>query len=370
MVQSSLSCQELRALYMRSYEDNKEALDKRMTEGIERNRKGDCLLTVLHESGHPIPNTQVQITQIGHDFKYGANIFMLDEFESSENNAKYRALFKDYFNLATVPFYWDALEPEEGQLRFAEDSKKIYRRPAPDLCIKYCEENGILPKLHCLFYDKFSPKWAYPLSQEELENKLETRIRQIAQRYRGKLYEFEVVNELLCFWDEKTALFRRKDLVKWAFDLARKYLPEETLVINETFPIHNLATQKYRNSYYQLVENALLKGAPIDKVGIQNHLFTGVCAHTDKEYDDSIKKGVWMNDMGAVLGGLDILHYCRIPTGLCISVHQRALGKYECAGGTYRRQCHRCAGKYSKSLRNVCLQHRQPPRLCRPYLRR
>ena len=49
-------------------------------------------------------------------------------------------IFKEYFNLATVPFYWNSLEPQENKPRFEKDSEKIYRRPAPDLCLEYCEE--------------------------------------------------------------------------------------------------------------------------------------------------------------------------------------------------------------------------------------
>ncbi|MFQ8951870.1 MAG: hypothetical protein ACLR56_01910 [Oscillospiraceae bacterium] len=30
---------------------------------------------------------------------------------------------------------------------------------SPELCTEYCEENGIMPKLHCLVYDKFIPEW-------------------------------------------------------------------------------------------------------------------------------------------------------------------------------------------------------------------
>lgn len=63
---------------------------------------------------------------------------MLDEFETEEKNRAYREVFKDTFNLATVPFYWSDLEPERGKPRYTADSPKIYRRPATDLCVDYC----------------------------------------------------------------------------------------------------------------------------------------------------------------------------------------------------------------------------------------
>ena len=35
-----------------------------------------------------------------------------------EKNEKYKKHFADLFNMATLPFYWDALEPCEGEPRF------------------------------------------------------------------------------------------------------------------------------------------------------------------------------------------------------------------------------------------------------------
>ncbi len=313
MVRSSMTCGEIRELYMKAYNEHKDEVDKITSEGIEKNRKGDCGIKIIDKDGNPVTGVNVKINQKKHDFKYGANIFMLDEFEDEENNIKYREFFKNYFNLATVPFYWDALEPEENHPRFAKDSKKIYRRPAPDLCVEYCEENDIQPKLHCLLYDKFTPEWLQKLPLEEAEKKYEKRVKEIAEHYKGKLYEFEVINEMLCPWNERTKLFYRDNVSEWAFEIAKKYLPDETLVINETFPVTNLAHEKTRFSYYMFIENLLMKGVPIDKIGIQNHLFTGVAAHTVEEYDTSVKDGVGMNNPMDYLNGLDVLAKFQLP---------------------------------------------------------
>ena len=125
--------------------------------GIELNRKGSAHINI---KGENLPeNITVEVEQKNHEFKFGANIFMLDEFECEEKNRIYREKFAELFDLATVPFYWSDLEPEEGKPRFAKDSPKIYRRPAPDLCVEYCKEKGIEPKCHCLNYDAWLPNW-------------------------------------------------------------------------------------------------------------------------------------------------------------------------------------------------------------------
>jgi len=317
---------EKRKLYMEAYEKDKAEIDKKISEGIEKYRKGYCKVRFVDKDNNPVSGKKVKLTQQTHDFKYGANIFMLDEFESDADNVEYRRFFKEYFNLATVPFYWNCLEPEEGKTRYEKNSKKIYRRPSPDLCMDYCQENGITPKLHCLVYDKFTPKWLQELPLEKVKKKYEERFRQIAERYKGKMYEFEVINELLCEsgWGLKTKLSNTRDIIEWSFNLADKYFPNEVLVINEANPIPGLSRDDYRNSYFMMIENSLQKGTKIDKIGLQNHMFTGATARNEEQYENSVRnfdrnfcnpKSIWKGlDVIAELGRPLELTEVTIPT--------------------------------------------------------
>ena len=132
-----------------------EFLNEKVTNGIETYRKCDGKITVVDKDGNPVPNAKVKLVQRSHEFRFGANLFMLDELETEEKNEKYKKYFTDVFNMATLPFYWDTLEPERANPRYAKDSRKVYRRPAPDLCIEFCEKNGIEPREHALAYDHF-----------------------------------------------------------------------------------------------------------------------------------------------------------------------------------------------------------------------
>ena len=310
-----MTAQEKRELYMKAYNEHKDEVDSRIADGIEKNRKGWCKVRLTDENGKPVAGKKIKLTQKTHDFKYGANIFMLDEFQDDADNAEYRRFFKEYFNLATVPFYWDGLEPVEGKPRYDKDSEKVYRRPAPELCMEYCEENGITPKLHCLVYDKFVPDWLVKLPLHEVKKKYEERFRQISERFSGRMYEFEVINEQLyaANWDHKTKLSDERDVIEWSFNTARKYFPNETLVINEGNPMQEIAHAEYRQPYFMLIENALLKGAPIDKIGLQNHLFTGASAHTEEEYDKSLRQGVPMNNPMTYFKCLDAISKLGLP---------------------------------------------------------
>ena len=285
-----ISAKELREIWLKPINDNPE-LQKRISEGIEQNRKGNFKLCITDDKGEPLKNVTVKVNQKSHEFKFGAHIFMLDEFEKAEDNAKFREMFKEYFNLATVPFYWDMLEPEQNKPRYDKDSPKVYRRPAPDLCMQYCEESGIDAKLHCLVYDKFTPDWLPKDNMVEMERFYEKRFKEISDRYAGKMVEFEVINETLLsyLWSTNSVITSKKDLNEWAFSLARKYFPNDTLVINEGGMGEDIANISVWSAYYLEIENALLKGLPIDKIGIQHHIFTGVTSKTKEEYEDNIK---------------------------------------------------------------------------------
>jgi GH35 family endo-1,4-beta-xylanase len=197
---------------------------------------------------------------------------MLDELESEEKNEKYKKYFSDIFNMATLPFYWDALEPERGKPRYAKDSPKIYRRPSPDLCIEFCKKHGIEPREHALAYDSFFPQWLYDASVEEVKQELERRCAEISERYADKIPTIEVVNEME--WENgKTSFYNEPDYIEWCFKTAEKYFPNNQLGINEHTGLSWGDRCRATDKYYAYIEDNMLKGARIDAIGMQYHLF-------------------------------------------------------------------------------------------------
>ncbi len=259
---------------LKPFEAKKDFMNDRIASGIEANRKGFAFLDLVDEKGGPVREAEVKITQKTHDFKYGANLFMLDEIPDKAKNEKYKKYFAETFNIATLPFYWDTLEPEQGKPRFAKDSPKIYRRPAPDLCLEYCEANGIEPKAHCLNYASLMPQWAKGSVTWEKQC-LEKRFRELAERYAARIPMWEVTNETYWGYKRLSTLYSQPDFVEWSFALAENYFPANKLVINEA---HSRIWGDgffygTRSPYYMQIERALLKGARIDAVGMQYHMF-------------------------------------------------------------------------------------------------
>ena len=254
------------------FEEQKDFLNDKIKHGIETYRKGDATLTFTDENGNPVSNARVKIKQKTHEFKFGANLFMIDELESDEKNEAYKKYFAEVFNMATLPFYWDPLEPERGKPRYAKDSPKIYRRPAPDLCIEFCEKHGIEPREHALAYEAFFPKWLYDADVDEIKRELERRYAEIAERYADKIPTIEVTNEME-WMNGKTRFYDEPDFVEWCFRLAEKYFPKNELAINEHTGLCWEDRCRTTDKYYAYIEAALLKGVRIDAIGMQYHLF-------------------------------------------------------------------------------------------------
>lgn len=148
-----------------------EDVQRKIDEDIERHRKADAMVTV---PGATESNT-ISVEQIGHDFVFGANIFNFDQLGTSERNRRYKALFGDLFNSATVAFYWGPFEQQPNRPRFTGEywdtesfwntveNPKVqphWRRPASDPVITYLEDEGIRIHGHPMIWG--SRRWQHP----------------------------------------------------------------------------------------------------------------------------------------------------------------------------------------------------------------
>lgn len=260
---------------LRYFEENRDYVDYRVKTGVELYRKGNAKLNIVDKDGNPIKGAKIVVKQTKHEFKHGANIFMLDEFENDEKSKIYREEFKNIFNLATVPFYWSDLEPEQGKPRYTPDSPKIYRRPATDLCVDYCLENGIEPKCHCLNYDNFTPEWQKVADVPTQKAQLEKRFRELAERYAKVIPSWEVTNETLQgHLAPRTKFYFEDDHLSWSYRMADRYFPLNRLIIND-YDVWDVAFLHDRSKYYMQIERLLKLDhiSHLDSIGMQFHSF-------------------------------------------------------------------------------------------------
>lgn len=247
------------------------AVNERIARNIEQNRKGNAVIEVIDAAGKPLSGAKVEISQTGHEFLFGCNAFVLGQLPTPEANQRYEEAFLKLFNFATVPLYWEGTEPERGELRYAEGSRDMWRRPPADRFLPWAAKNGVTLKGHPLLWHAYNPAWL-PKDPIELRGLYQKRFKEIASRYAGKIGIFDVVNESLVCRKDYPLFSEDRDYVRWAFSEAAPLFPETTtLMINEVTAYNIPAAET--NAYLAQVKKLLADGAKVRGIGLQYHYF-------------------------------------------------------------------------------------------------
>ena len=104
-------------------------IEFRIKTGTEMYRKGFGRIELRNADGSLVKRASIKLKQASHEYLFGCNAFMLNQFPEEEQNRHYEEVFANLFNEAVVPFYWSDLEVEDGHPRFASGSTPVYRRP-------------------------------------------------------------------------------------------------------------------------------------------------------------------------------------------------------------------------------------------------
>lgn len=245
------------------------ALVKRVADNIEKYRKGDLQLEFVDAAGKPLAGAQIKASQTGHEFLFGCNAFVLGQMKEQEE--RYETAFVKLFNFATVPFYWEGTEPEQGELRYHEPARDIWRRPPPDRFLAFAAKYGITLKGHPLLWHAYNPPWL-PKDAEPLRALYQKRFKEISSQFGDKIGIWDVVNEsLVCKTNYPLYSFDRA-YVEWAFKQAVPLFPAtNTMMINEVTSYNFPAPEK--NAYLAQVKKLLAAGAPVRGIGLQYHYF-------------------------------------------------------------------------------------------------
>jgi len=223
-----------------------ERILKKAAQAIEKNRKRDASIRVLDSRGKPVANAPIGVEQLSHDFLFGCNIYMFDQFKTPRENQLYKRRFKSLLNYATVGFYWRWYEPEQGKPNYAYT----------DRVVSWCTRNAIRLKGHPLLWDHEAgrPTWAGGQPPEDVQRK---RVTEILKRFAGKIEFWEVVNE---------AAHCRAVQIDRPYHWALQADPKAYLIVNDFEVMANGYPP-----FLQMLREAIHNGVPFDGIGIQAH---------------------------------------------------------------------------------------------------
>ena len=269
------------------------AVNAGIDERIERCRKADATVDGLPAGA------EIRIEQVSHDFQFSSHIFNFDQLGRDDWNAQYRATFTNLWNAATVSFYWDRMEVKEGEIRYAEGPRDTaefwksvkdesakekwekyaeYRRPAPDPVLDFLDANGVSAHGHLMIYPALPPVWATNgVDKAGLAGRFERRIRQLGEHYGARLDQWDVVNESVdrsCSmagpYHDKVVWGRPNILVPDDYTFRCHKWAEAAFPASVKFEMND----SWRPIYPPFVRSIIDRGAKVDVVGLQMHIFS------------------------------------------------------------------------------------------------
>ena len=181
--------------------------------------------------------------------------------------------------------YWNQVTPENagkwGSVGVTSDTSQ-WNWTGLDAAYNFAKTNHLVYKHHCLVWGAQQPAWISSLDSATQAGYIETWFKMVGQRY-PNLDQVDVVNEPLPGHNPPDGTNGRANYIKalggpgatgwdWvirAFTLARQYLPNTKLLLNDFGIINdNGAT----TSYLQII-NLLKDRGLIDGIGVQGHRF-------------------------------------------------------------------------------------------------
>ncbi|MEP3655677.1 MAG: endo-1,4-beta-xylanase [Litorimonas sp.] len=179
-------------------------------------------------------------------------------------------ILKDQFNSITAEYQMkpDIIAPSEG----------VFDWSVPDALVQFAEDNGMVVRGHALLWHLSTPDYFLQGTPAEVRARLENYVTEVVTRYKGRVFAWDVVNEVITDDDSATDPYRRSnwwdasggnaDYIDWAFNAARAADPECLLFINE----YSTRFSGKRGRYIEVIRDLVNRGVPIDGVGHQMHL--------------------------------------------------------------------------------------------------
>jgi endo-1,4-beta-xylanase len=161
------------------------------------------------------------------------------------------------------------IHPEENRYNWA----------VADSILNFAQRHGLKVRGHALCWHEQTPRWLFKdangdtVSKEVLLNRLKEHITTVVNRYKGKIYAWDVVNEAVD--DNSSRLLRNslwyqicgEDFIIKAFEYAHAADPNAILFYND----YNTERPEKRERIYQLLKKLVDAKVPVHGVGLQAH---------------------------------------------------------------------------------------------------
>ena len=226
-----------------------------LNESIDKNRKGTLVIEAA-------PGTVVTVEQQRHEFWFGAALASqaFGRGMRPADRETYLKVFLTNFNAAVTEnaLKWHSMEPHQGTVDYQ----------TVDSILSWTDEHRIPLRGHNIFWGipNRVQDWLKSMSNDELNQALEHRAKDIGRRYRGRFAEYDLNNEMLHgnYYEQRLGKGITKEMAQWVRDED----PKAVLFLND----YDILTGKRLEDYLIQIRNLLAQGVPIGGIGVQGHL--------------------------------------------------------------------------------------------------
>ncbi|MFH1719372.1 MAG: endo-1,4-beta-xylanase, partial [Planctomycetota bacterium] len=222
---------------------------------IRQHRMGDLAVKAK-------PGAAVHIEQMRHEFWFGAALSsgIFGGRSSEQDRQRYKETFLANFNAAVTEnaVKWHDMERRRGEVNYA----------VVDAILAWTQEHDIPLRGHCMFWGIPGrvQDWLKEMNDEDLRQALKTRATTIAGRYKGRIAEFDLNNEMLHanYYAGRLGPGITKQMADWA----KAADPDVRLFVND----YDILTGKLLDNYIKHIRGFLDQGVPLSGIGVQGHL--------------------------------------------------------------------------------------------------
>lgn len=184
---------------------------------------------------------------------------------------EYRAVLAKEFSSVSAEnqMKWEYIHPERDRYNFG----------MADAIVKFAQRNGQVVRGHTLLWHSQNPAWLEQgdFTADELRSILREHIFTVVGRYKGKIQQWDVANEIF----DDSGKLRTTDniwirelgpgIIADAFRWAHQADPKAELYFND-YNVESVNPKS--NAYYALIKDLLAQRVPVDGFSAQSHLST------------------------------------------------------------------------------------------------
>jgi endo-1,4-beta-xylanase len=229
---------------------------------IRHHRMGNLKVTVTDADGNAVPGAEVNIEQVQSAFRFGTAVADGPLFANTSDGDRYRTELKRLFNYVVT----------ENALKWQFNDGAGF--PTADRMLAWFAENDLAARGHVLVWPSYQhlPTRVRSLRGEQLKLAVESHVRDYVEKTRGRVVEWDVVNE--AYTNTEVLRDGGREILWQAFQWAHEVNPDIGLVYND-YNISNVrggANDAHRNGILAIVKELLDNGAPVTALGDQGHM--------------------------------------------------------------------------------------------------